>query len=91
MKLSAKEFKTLSLIGKRAVKLAKKFGATHYSAGNLAIDIAAVHLSGTPLDFDQLLAFKDGDFSHDVFGINKHIKPSTGELLDCFLPRCAKL
>jgi hypothetical protein len=57
---------------------------------SLDMDITAAHLNGCPLDLDKLLAFPDFDFSHDVFGIQRHIDRKTGTLGDCFLPRCSK-
>lgn len=45
--------------------------------------------SGCELDLQKLLDAPDGDFGHDVFGIRRHINRQTGELGDCFLPRCA--
>lgn len=41
------------------------------------------------LDLDKLLEFDDGDFSHDVGGIARHLNHETGKLEACFLPRCA--
>ena len=42
------------------------------------------------LDLQKLLDAPDGDFGHDVFGIRRHINRQTGELENCFLPRCAR-
>lgn len=55
----------------------------------LEMDIIATHMNGCPLDLPKLLAARDFDFVHDVVGIIEHIDRSTGELRDCFLPRCA--
>ena len=43
------------------------------------------------LDLKRLLAFPDYDFLHDVVGISRHINRKTGELEDCFSPRCSKV
>lgn len=42
------------------------------------------------MDFDRLLAADDFTFAHDIGGIMSHMDRETGELTDCFLPRCAK-
>lgn len=57
---------------------------------NVEMDLAAVNVNGTPLDFERLLAFDTFSFSHDLFGIDRHIDRNTGQLTRCFLPRCAK-
>ena len=57
---------------------------------NLAMDIAACHLNGCPLDLKKLLTFEDADFFHDINGISEHINRNTGKLENFFLPRCAK-
>jgi hypothetical protein len=54
----------------------------------LHMDLAAVHAS-IGLDMERLLAAPDVDFFHDICGIMRHIDRSTGDLRDCFLPRCA--
>ena len=55
----------------------------------LNMDLTATHVSGCPLDFKKLLDFAEFDFWHDIGGINRHIDRGTGELEDCFVPRCA--
>jgi hypothetical protein len=58
---------------------------------DLAMDIEAVHSNGCPLDLARWKDdFPDFDFMHDINGISVHIDRETGELTDCFLPRCAK-
>ena len=49
----------------------------------------AVHSNGCPLDLSQLLAFDDFNFLHDIVGIYRHLDRKSGELRDCFVPRCA--
>ncbi len=53
------------------------------------MDIAACHLNGCPLQLQELAAADDFNFSHDVFGIRRHIDRTTGKLTDSFLPRFA--
>ena len=55
----------------------------------LAMDLTACHANGCPMDFARLLEAPDADFIHDVLGIRKHINRKTGNLQDCFVPRCA--
>lgn len=43
-----------------------------------------------PLDFERLIAFPDGDFYHDIYGIYSHFDTQEKVMKDCFLPRCAK-
>lgn len=57
----------------------------------IMMDLEACHCNGCPLDLERLRTFPDLDFAHDVFGIRRHINRTTGQLEDCFLPRCAKL
>ena len=55
----------------------------------LSMDLAAAN-AHCPLDVEKLLSFPDMDFFHDVFGIMQHMDRETGELMHCFLPRCAR-
>ncbi len=52
----------------------------------LSMDLTAAHIN-QPLKLEELLATDDGNFGHDVFGIQRHIDRDTGELSNCFLPR----
>ena len=71
-------------------KIAKRLNNPSYDYLDLVMDLEAVHSNGCPLDFQKLLDFPDFDFSHDVYGIRKHIDRTTGTLTDCFCPRCSK-
>ena len=86
MKFTAtkEEFDTIGKIMKRALK------HTDREPVNIMLDLEVCHSNGTPLDFDKLLAFDDCNFLHDINGIARHIDRNTGELKDCFLPRCGK-
>lgn len=59
---------------------------------NVVMDLAAANgVNGnSPIDLDTLLVSSDFDFSHDVFGIMRHMDRETGKLGGCFLPRCAR-
>ena len=56
----------------------------------LEMDIAATHANGCPLNLYKFLHSKRFDFGHDIAGIQRHIDRNTGQLRDCFLPRCAR-
>lgn len=60
------------------------------AAENLAISITAVHCNGCPIDLERLLAADDHNFMHDVCGIDANVSRKNGQLLNHFLPRCAK-
>ena len=57
----------------------------------LAMDLTACHANGTTLKLKELLEAPKFDFVHDIAGISNHIDRATGQLRDCFLPRCARL
>lgn len=54
---------------------------------DVAMDLTACHLYGCPLDLAGLKEAKEGDFLHDLAGIQANIDKGTGKLLNCFLPR----
>lgn len=56
---------------------------------NNEMDIVACHLNGTPLRLADWLAADDFNFSHDLFGIDRHMNRSNGKLQGCFVPRFA--
>ena len=56
---------------------------------SLVMDLQTAH-HACPLNLDGLLAASDSDFIHDVNGIIANLNRETGELENCFLPRCAK-
>ena len=43
-----------------------------------------------PIDLDALAAADDFNFSHDAYGISRHMDRETGKLTDHFLPRYAR-
>ncbi len=73
-------------IAKRAVKMAKQLGID-YDVMTADMDISATHVNGCPLKLAELRDADDFNFSHDVFGIRRHLNRETGQLEDCFLPR----
>lgn len=56
---------------------------------HVSMDLTACHVSGNPLDLDKLAKFDAFDFIHDIAGIDRHLDRETGELRNCFLPRCS--
>ena len=75
-----------SQIAKRAVVMARELGI-QYDQMTAVMDIDACHSNGNPLKLQELLDADDFNFSHDVFGIRRHINRTTGKLENCFLPR----
>lgn len=75
-------------IAHRAVAFARRH-RIDYDLLDCEMDLIATHLNGNPIDFQKLLDFDDANFGHDVFGIRKHIDRTTGQLTDCFSPRCS--
>ena len=57
---------------------------------HIIMDIIAAHTHGCPLDLLKFLCSNEGDFLHDIYGIDKHLSKKTGKLLHCFVPRCVK-
>lgn len=82
-KATRKDYRTIQDIADRAVRL------TDLDRLTLEMDITAVHLNGCPLDLIALLAFRDFDFLHDIYGIHNCIDRKTGKLQRCFSPRCS--
>ena len=74
------------LIARRAVTMAKELGL-QYDQMTAVMDIDACHNNGNPLKLKELLKADDFNFGHDVFGIRRHINRTTGQLMDCFVPR----
>lgn len=83
------EARTIAAIAKRAVHMAAKVGFD-YGFMDADMDITACHMNGAPLRLNELLAADDLNFSHDVFGIRRHLNRETGKLEDCFSPRYAE-
>lgn len=83
------EMEIIIKIAQRAVAMAKKYGSTDYRMQDALMDIEACHCNGNALELDRLLAADDLNFSHDVFGIRRHLNRRTGELENYFVPRCS--
>lgn len=84
------EMEIILEIADRAETLARKaYGVQEFDKTSLVMDLDACISNGCPLRLDALRDADDSNFSHDVFGITRHMDRQTGELTDCFLPRFA--
>ena len=82
-KITKEETKAIHKTASRAVKLIPQLKIM-----DIEMDISAVHIK-EKLNLNKLLSFPDSDFVHDVVGIANNINRTTGELEDCFSPRCS--
>ena len=80
----------VKLVQKIALRVMATPDMRWYEHLDLIMDLEATHSNGCPLDFQKLLDAPEMDFLHDICGIHKYIDRSTGELTDCFTPRCSK-
>jgi hypothetical protein len=86
LKTTKEELLLICAIAKRASILAAKMRHKR-DVLSISMDIEACHECGNPLRLQELLDTDDGNFAHDVFGIQRHLDRDTGKLKDCFLPR----
>jgi len=89
VRLSDEDRALMLLCAQRATRIARAF-KVRYPLIDAQLDLTVTHTHGCALDFAGLLAARDSDFAHDVFGINAHLDRRTGELKDCFVPRFAR-
>ena len=82
---SKTEFQLATRIARRAVE---DYPGS-FELQELEMDLIACHLNGCELDLVKLLEAPAFDFAHDIAGITRHLDRTTGQLGDCFLPRCA--
>jgi hypothetical protein len=87
-KCSPEDGQFITQIAARAVRMATKLGVT-YDLRSWSMDVTAVHCNAVPLDLPKLLQAGEFDFAHDLLGIRRHLDRETGQLRECFLPRCA--
>lgn len=87
--VSRADAKRIGKIVDRAMALANGFNI-QIERMDLSMDITATHANGCPLDLADLLLADNFNFTHDVFGIRRHMNRDTGRLGDCFVPRFAK-
>lgn len=57
-----------------------------------SMDLAAADgVNGNnPINWEQLETADDFTLVHDIGGIIQHIDRQTGQMLDCFVPRCTR-
>ncbi len=84
-----KDARLITRIAARAVAAAAMAG-WHYAPSDAEMDLTACHRNGCPLDLAALAEADDFNFSHDVFGIRRHLNRKTGLLMDFFTPRYTK-
>lgn len=89
--ISKKDAKLIDTIVDRAIALCIREKIPVGDRLNIEMDITAVHRNGNALDLERLLAAKDPDFGHDVFGISRYIDRDTGALTDHFRPRFSRI
>lgn len=87
-KATKQELLLIREIALRAHEMAKEIDRD-YPIQDAMMDIEACHSNGCTLNLTKLASAPSFDFSHDVFGIYRHIDRETGKLGDCFVPRCA--
>ena len=88
-KVAKEDARTIRNIAQRAAAMAIEYGVD-YSVIDADMDITATHLNGNPLKLSELASADNLNFSHDIFGIRRHLNRQTGELEDCFVPRFSK-
>ena len=81
--IDAKTMNTIDAIAQRACTFDNALRHSH-----VRTDIMLCHTGPAPLDLDRMLAARDFDFMHDVYGIARHL--FRGELEGNFWPRFAK-
>lgn len=86
-KLTEDEAKAVERIVERAAVMETAHGSK-LDRLSLRMDLGATHAK-CPLELKRLAEFPDFDFAHDIYGIMRHMNRRTGELEDCFVPRCA--
>lgn len=78
---STTELRIINSIAKRYWKK-----QTHLDFTSLQMDIELAHNHHEIL-LEDLLKANEGDFLHDISGIQHHINRETGKLENCFSPR----
>lgn len=84
-----KDADKITAIVAKADESSKRAGGNGIDRLEVRMSLTACHLNGCPLDLDKLAAADDFNLLHDVGGIHRHVSRDTGELTDCFRPRCA--
>ncbi len=77
----------MSAIADRGLKLSFNNGLNRVKKLDLMMDLEYAN-DESPLDFEKLLAFDDGNFAHDIIGIYENFNRETLKMDNCFSPRC---
>lgn len=87
---SRRDFDLIVEVAERAYILNRRLGSPLLAERrDFIMDIQACHCNGCRLELEFMLTMPDEDFSHDVYGIIRHIDRETGKLGGCFSPRAA--
>lgn len=86
--VSKADAELIDRIAARAVRLARE-SHIDWDYQTATMDLTATHANGCRLRLDALLESDNFNFIHDVFGIRAHLDRTTGQLMNCFLPRYA--
>lgn len=81
------EEKAVKTIIQRTAAMVKDHGK-RLDRTSLYMDLSAAHAT-CPLNLAKLASADDFNLAHDVFGIMRHMNRTTGQLMDCFVPRAA--
>ena len=76
----------MSAIADRGLKLSFNNGLNRVKKLELMMDLEYAS-DESPIDFEKLLAFDDGDFAHDIIGIYENFNRVTLTMDNCFSPR----
>ena len=85
--VSPEDARLIADIAHRAFAMALRAKVRDTSLYGWQMDITAVHRNIVPLRLSALLSADDFNFSHDVFGIRRHLDREAGTLGGCFVPR----
>ncbi len=81
--MNREQIETISAIADRFLNIAPL-----HKKIDVMMDLEYTH-EETPLDLDQLLAFDNGNFAHDLFGIIENFNRQTKSMDNCFSPRAS--
>jgi hypothetical protein len=86
------DYQLIELIAQRASAMYARIAYTKVPSAFIASELYLVHREIVPLRLQEMLDADDSNFAHDIGGIHSHLRvgnPSV--LMDCFLPRYAKV
>jgi len=87
MEITKRDIDLMAAIADRGLKLSFNNGLNRVKKLDLMMDLEYAH-GESPLDFEKLLAFDDGNFAHDIIGIYENFNRETLKMDNCFSPRC---